>query len=313
MNLPLGALLSVALFILPGALSSMAESERLSVPGLSYGLNRHLLIALLMSVVMNLVWVVSIEICPWLPDIDWKTILDALAGGHAGDVAAAIERDQLRIAAYYGTLLAGCASIGWLAPNIKVPILTKRPLTFLPRPRGIQNYLVSGEKGIWCVVDVLTKRGRLYRGLFHSFEPEDSLVDGAVLHLCIASRWAARIPPPGFYLDDFDPDNDEDAAGIADAPEDDEGEWDHMALLAHETSLFHDIRSHVSPFELGEMIYASLDPELTAAEAEGRLGKIFANSKSILDFLTRQVSIPPDLSLPVQEVRNINMRHFRIE
>jgi hypothetical protein len=331
MNFPISTILGIALFILPGATASTAEAARMNEPGLSFGINRHLINALFVSLLLNCFWVFTIQLCPLFPNIDFEVLLNAMSGNKTSIVARVVERDLFRIVFYYLTLIAGSAVIGWSAPNIPIPFRGK-PITFLPRKSGVQLNLSNGQNGIWCLVDVLTTSGKLYRGLFHSYAVFDPLFNGPSLNLSIASRWAADRLPPGIDLGGIDPIDEmeedlseEDTKNFEhESPEnsqddislhEDEGsqEITQYDQIAFESSMFYDIRSKVTPFELGEMIYSSLEPYVGDDEVSNTLEGIFHDARSLNVYLERQIAIPPDICLPWGTIRNINSRHFELD
>lgn len=168
-----------------------------------------------------------------------------------------------RLLLTYGlvTLLGGAGlglGTGWLYGK-------RRP----PKP----NELWFSKENIWTLVDILVEGERLYRGIYHSYEPPSEKSDGYVA-LVLVSRW---IGEPGT------------------------------------ARKFTGVRSEVSGAEIFEMILGAIEADTGTPEEAHQRFRMLIDQGALIDYVSKRTSGTPQLVIPWTRVHNINLRQFAVE
>lgn len=285
MSFGFSAIISVCLFILPGFVYLFAEARQKEIPP-TFSINRELLIAILVSFAFHLLFISVIELCPFLPNVDFQETYRTLTGVGGYVPGEQFEKSIPYLALYLSALYVGCFLSGKGATH---GIRGKPPIELLGTPTGPERYLSAGEQGVWCIVDIITVSEKLYRGIYHSTSPKGGHCPSASINLVLASRWAGKVQRP---VDN----SNEEGNGKTEAKK----------------PGFRDIKAWVNAEELRDMIRlatAAIDDEPT----QRTIDLILKYEGSMEQILINHMMDIPEFYIFWQDIKNINVRRFTLD
>ncbi len=175
-----------------------------------------------------------------------------------------------------------------------------------------EKALYIGEKKCFTILDILTKEGLLYRGLYHSRFPKGAL-EGSISHinLVFVSRKIMETSHPSDEL------NTKKSPLIMPA-----GTYENDSTdIANRD--FTDIYSYAFFDELCDMIYPDIRrlsmmftgiAEFDREKAVNRiLNGFWSDSVLLENYLKRKIKIEPDFSISMVDIININFRVFSLK
>ena len=264
MNLGISALTGILMLVIPGYLFLLGQYYRTDDRP-NFGFNRELLISVLVSTISHIIILITIDNIRFFPSVDFKEVYNIFVS------TKYIPGEQFEASipwflAYMIAINTGCFLFGLTMAALKVRLVS--PFV------GIDKYLSPGVRGVWCVVDILTKDELKYRGFFHSFTRENRYCPSPTLNLFFASKRHNAIKEP--------PDESE----------------------------YVSINSYVDYDEIAEMITPLIDnPE----EAQHFIKSLINNDYELHSFLAYFLNASPNLQIIVSEIKNINIRPIELD
>ncbi len=218
---------------------------------------------------------------------DARIIISLLTSMNSDDGAASVQEVSTNIAAYWNQI-GGYFLLAYAGGAAFAAIAVIASMVFLTEGDRWESWLRDGRKNVWSVVDVHTKSGLLFTGIFHSRYP---MRNPECLNLVLAQRWTGTTLPMGC------------------APPGQLGQEPNGGS-------FTDIRSFVQLQDLMQFFYpevverwgnnVEIANEFMQAYVEDP--DFFAND--LHGTLTRLMNGAPDLSISMSDVLNLNIRRF---